>query len=151
MSWDRVLPDSDSQPKAAILPANEQALVEVLSDQGLKAYRRNIQLRMAPSCLQQETRPILADMARVSRKAAGDLHRRASPQGACCRVARPVAERPAKSFLEVWSCGHGTCAACGRAGAARPVSQASPIPPDWFAAGWLSAGCNDARRCGRRW
>ena len=73
MSWDRVLPDSASQPKAAILPANEQALVEVLSDQGLKAYRRNVQLRMAPSCLQQETRPILADMARVSRKAASDL------------------------------------------------------------------------------
>ncbi|MCF8808356.1 DEAD/DEAH box helicase family protein [Xanthomonas campestris pv. campestris] len=73
MSWDRVLPHSDSQPKAAILPANEQALVEVLSDQGLKAYRRNVQLRMAPSCMQQETRPILTDMARVSRKAADDL------------------------------------------------------------------------------
>lgn len=73
MTWDRVLPGSDRQPEAATMPANEQALVESLSDQGLKVYRRNVQLRMAPSCLQQETRPILADMARVSRQAATDL------------------------------------------------------------------------------
>jgi type III restriction enzyme len=73
MSWDRMLPDSSSQPKVASLLANERALIESLSDQGLKAYRRNLQLRTAPTCLQRETRPILDDMARVSRQAATDL------------------------------------------------------------------------------
>ena len=73
MSWDRASPSSNVQSSSAALPANDRALMELLSNQGLKVYRRNIQLRMSPTFLQRETRPILADMAHVSRQAATDL------------------------------------------------------------------------------
>lgn len=73
MGWDRVVPSNGTTPKSTALPTDEQALVDALTSQGLKAYRRNLQMRSAPAALQQETRPILADMARVSRQAAADL------------------------------------------------------------------------------
>lgn len=72
MGWDRVLPDA-AGPEAASLPADEAALIDALKQQGLQPYRRSAQLRAVPSCLQQESRPIMADMAKVSRQAAVDL------------------------------------------------------------------------------
>lgn len=72
MGWDRVTSD-DTGPVRATLLKDEAALLDALTGQGLKAYRRNVQLRAAPACLKQETRPILADMALVSRQAAMDL------------------------------------------------------------------------------
>ncbi|MBP6534219.1 MAG: hypothetical protein KA218_04110, partial [Arenimonas sp.] len=57
----------------AAMPADEQALMENLTMRGLKAYPRNVNLRTAPTQLQQESRPIMADMARVSREAAMTL------------------------------------------------------------------------------
>ncbi|GHU34798.1 hypothetical protein AGMMS50256_28950 [Betaproteobacteria bacterium] len=44
-----------------------------MKSQGLKVYRRNRQLRAAPARLQQEGRPILDEMAQVSRQAALNL------------------------------------------------------------------------------
>lgn len=73
MGWDRVLVKGVEAPRTTSLPVDEQALIDSLTSQGLKAYRRNARLLTAPASLQQETRPILADMARVSRQAATDL------------------------------------------------------------------------------
>jgi type III restriction enzyme len=55
------------------LPANEQEILERLKAQGLKAYRLNLKLRAAPATLKQETRPAMADMAKVSARVATDL------------------------------------------------------------------------------
>ncbi len=69
MGWDR-MPAKRAAPHA--LPADATALEETLQQQGLKVYRRQ-QLRGIPTALQQETRPMLAQMADVSRRAASDL------------------------------------------------------------------------------
>lgn len=71
MRWDR-MPEQVTSP-ARQLPADAAALLEQISQQGLKAYRKNPQLRAAPAALQQETRPMLAQMADVSRHAANQL------------------------------------------------------------------------------
>jgi hypothetical protein len=72
MSWDPVRRD-ETLPRAPDLPVDEAALMQRLSAQGLKAYPRRVTLQAAPPCLKQETRPVLADMARVSREAAAAL------------------------------------------------------------------------------
>ena len=69
MGWDR-MPAKLAAPHA--LPADASALEETLQQQGLKVYRRQ-QLRGIPTALQQETRPMLAQMADVSRRAAREL------------------------------------------------------------------------------
>lgn len=69
MGWDR-MPAKRAAPHA--LPADASALEETLQQQGLKVYRRQ-QLRGIPTALQQETRPMLAQMADVSRRAAREL------------------------------------------------------------------------------
>jgi len=71
MHWDR-MPEQAASPDRQ-LPANAAALLEQISQQGLKAYPKNPQLRAAPAALQQETRPMLAQMADVSRHAASQL------------------------------------------------------------------------------
>lgn len=71
MRWDRPVPSA--APRAANLPADEPALDRLLEQQGLKAYRRSLHLRLAPAVLQRETRPILSEMAEVSRRAASCL------------------------------------------------------------------------------
>ncbi len=70
MRWDRM---PASSAVVVPLPADESALLVALQQQGLSVYRRNLQLRSAPAVLQQETRPILAQMAEVSRLAALNL------------------------------------------------------------------------------
>ncbi len=74
MTWDPVTDASGAAGKKTVgLPEDEVALLQQLSDQGLKAYRRNVALRSTPVSLKQETRPILADMSRVSHQAASEL------------------------------------------------------------------------------
>lgn len=63
--------DTTPQPKG--LPANEQEILDRLKQQGLKAYRLNLKLRAAPAVFKQETRPTMADMAKVSARVATDL------------------------------------------------------------------------------
>lgn len=60
-------------PKPAGVPANEQEILERLKEQGLKAYRLNMKLRGAPAVFKQESRPAMADMAKVSARVATDL------------------------------------------------------------------------------
>lgn len=71
MGWDRVV--APGAGAAAALPADEEALIESLKAVGLQPYRRSMRSAAAPACLKQETRPMLADMAQVSRQAAMDL------------------------------------------------------------------------------
>ncbi len=70
MGWDKPTP---LQGLTESLPAEESALEARLLRQGVKAYRRRLDLRMAPSVLRQETRPVLNAMAAVSRTAAQAL------------------------------------------------------------------------------
>lgn len=63
----------ETAPQPSGLPANEQEILERLKAQGLKAYRLNLKLRAAPAALKQETRPAMADMAKVSARVATDL------------------------------------------------------------------------------
>jgi hypothetical protein len=56
----------DDAPKAAGLPASEHEIIGRLKEQGLKAYRLNLKLREVPVVFAQETRPVMADMSRVS-------------------------------------------------------------------------------------
>ena len=74
MAWDPVKPSTGGPaPRVADLPEDEGALLLQLLGQGLQAYRRSATLRATPMCLKQETRPMLADMAQVSRQAVADL------------------------------------------------------------------------------
>jgi type III restriction enzyme len=63
----------ESSPKVNGLPANEQEILARLKAQGLKAYRLNVKLRAAPTVLQQESRPDIADMGKVSTRVATEL------------------------------------------------------------------------------
>lgn len=72
MTWDPVV-TSTGAPAKPKLPKDEEALIDLLADQGLKPYRRNLKLSIAPAALQRETAPILDDMARVSKQAATAL------------------------------------------------------------------------------
>ena len=63
----------ETAPQPSGLPANELEILERLKAQGLKAYRLNLKLRAAPAALKQETRPAMADMAKVSARVATDL------------------------------------------------------------------------------
>lgn len=63
----------ESTPRPAGAPANEQEILERLKQQGLKAYRLNMKLRAAPAVFKQESRPAMADMAKVSARVAIDL------------------------------------------------------------------------------
>lgn len=71
MGWDRVV--AAGAGAAAVLPADEEALIESLKAMGLQPYRRSMRSAAVPACLKQETRPMLADMAQVSRQAAMEL------------------------------------------------------------------------------
>lgn len=70
MDTDWVVEDT---PKPSGMPANEQEILDRLKDQGLKAYRLNTKLLAAPAVFKQETRPAMADMAKVSAQVATDL------------------------------------------------------------------------------
>ncbi|UHQ19188.1 DEAD/DEAH box helicase family protein [Lysobacter sp. KIS68-7] len=70
MARDRVATEGSSPTSP---PIDEKALLDYLQAKGLKAYPRNNGLRMAPGVLQQETRPILANMGEVSRQASTHL------------------------------------------------------------------------------
>lgn len=75
MGWDMVETSAMSAaPRVAALATSADELVQQLFERGLKAYRRSATLRAAPAVLKREMRPMLADMARVSRQAALDLH-----------------------------------------------------------------------------
>jgi type III restriction enzyme len=63
----------DEGPKALGLPVDEAEVLERLKEQGLKGYRLNVTLRGLPPMFQQENRPAMADMAKVSEKVAYDL------------------------------------------------------------------------------
>lgn len=73
MQWDPVATGVNREAHTAGMPKSADALVQQLFEQGLKAYRRSATVRAAPAALQREVRPMLADMARVSRQAALDL------------------------------------------------------------------------------
>jgi type III restriction enzyme len=60
-------------PQPNGIPANEQEIIDRLKAQGLKAYRLNLKLRAAAAVFKQETRPAMADMAKVSARVATDL------------------------------------------------------------------------------
>lgn len=72
-----VVMSGDKPPPSAIpskaLPPDEVALEMLLLRQGIKAYRRRVDLRLAPTVLRQESRPVLDAMTEVSRKAASAL------------------------------------------------------------------------------
>jgi hypothetical protein len=70
MQWDKVVP---SPTAVSTLPVNETEVLERLQAQGLKAYMRNVQLQGVPTAFKRETRPQMADMAKVSAKAAEEL------------------------------------------------------------------------------
>ncbi|PZQ13963.1 DEAD/DEAH box helicase [Pseudoxanthomonas winnipegensis] len=63
----------DTTPKPAVVPADENEILERLKEQGLKAYRLNLKLPGAPTVFQQESRPAMADMAKVSTHVAMNL------------------------------------------------------------------------------
>ncbi|MDC8015846.1 DEAD/DEAH box helicase [Tahibacter soli] len=63
----------ESTPKSGGIPADLHEILDRLKDQGLKAYRLNTRLRAAPALFKQETRPAMADMAKVSARVAADL------------------------------------------------------------------------------
>lgn len=73
MARDPVKPSNTTAPRTTGLPESEDALLDRLADQGLKAYRRCTALCATPTVLQQETRPTMDDMAQVSRQAAAAL------------------------------------------------------------------------------
>lgn len=73
MKWDKGTPDPGLSVAKSRVPPDERALIDALTEQGLKAYRRNQNLRHVPIALRQETRPILSEMARVSKQAASEL------------------------------------------------------------------------------
>lgn len=70
MKTDRIVGDT---PKAAMMPANEQELIDCLKEQGLKAYRLNLKFRAAPAAFLQENKPALDDMSKVSERVAEEL------------------------------------------------------------------------------
>lgn len=63
----------DVAPKSAGVPADEKEVLERLKEQGLRAYRLNHKLPCVPDVLQQETRPAMSDMAKVSAHVATHL------------------------------------------------------------------------------
>jgi hypothetical protein len=63
----------EPKPKANDLPANEADVLARLKEQGLKAYRLNLNLRAAPSVFQQETQPDMTNMSKVSTQVATDF------------------------------------------------------------------------------
>lgn len=63
----------DTTPKPASVPADENEILERLKEQGLKSYRLNLKLPGAPTVFQQESRPAMADMAKVSAHVAMNL------------------------------------------------------------------------------
>ncbi|MBT2748277.1 MULTISPECIES: DEAD/DEAH box helicase family protein [unclassified Lysobacter] len=56
----------ETTPKLAGVPADEREVLGRLRDQGLKAYRLNLKLPGVPAMFQQESRPAMSDMAKVS-------------------------------------------------------------------------------------
>ena len=63
----------DDTPKVTGLPSSEQDIIYRLKEQGLKAYRLNLKLRAAPEIFQQESKPTMADMSKVSERVAMGL------------------------------------------------------------------------------
>lgn len=63
----------ETTPLPKGVPANEQEILDRLKEQGLKAYKLNVNLRATPTVFKQETRPSMADMAKVSAQVAMNL------------------------------------------------------------------------------
>jgi len=70
MNTDRVM---EPAPKANNFPANEAQVLELLQEQGLKAYRLNLKLRGAPAMFQRESLPAMTGMSKVSAQVAENL------------------------------------------------------------------------------